>query len=181
MFQLVEKEYRQAMRRRLLSIGSSMISGTEGVKANSTLRIGQTKGQILRFLDSVKSYLSKTQKLSFQVASILGKERVGESREVCLPFIVAETDGNFEGQRNWLLKVPGGTEAYGFFEGLDAGIHAIDAGKSEWVPPDDEHRRRVAEHFFSRLETSGLDARVSAQIKALFDASDWTTMKDGLG
>jgi hypothetical protein len=180
-FQLVEKEYRQAIRKRLFSMGSAVVSGSEGAQANSVLRTGQTKGQVLKFLDSVKNYLSKTQRLNLQIASILGTARAERASELCLPFLIAETDGNFEGQKTWTLKAPSGSESFGFYGELDAGINSMDMGRSEWAPPEEEHRKRVTQHFFEQLEHSGLDDRVSSRMKILFEASKWVTMKDVVG
>jgi hypothetical protein len=180
-FQIVEKDYRQAMRKRLFSVGGSVVSGFEGGRANATLRSGQTKGQVLRLLDAMKNYLVKTQRLNLQIASILGVDRTEKATEVSLPFLVAEMDTSFEGQRAWTLKVPSGSEAYGFHAGLDSGVNAMDLGQTVWEAPDRELRDRVNQRFFEQIDQAGLDERVRSQMKELFDASAWTTMKGTAG
>lgn len=176
-FQLVEKDYRQGMRKRLYAVGNTVVAGSESSTANSMLRIGQAKGQVLKFLASVQGYLARTQRLNREVSSMLSPVVAAGVTDLCLPFMVLETDGRFDGQRTWNLRAPTGAESFGFYEKFNAGINAMDHGQSRWEKPEAEHRNHVAQFFFAELERSGVSGRVADRMKTLWDASEWETMR----
>ncbi len=176
-FQLVEKEFQSAMRKRLYNVGASLVVGNEGARGVSVLDRGRAKGLILKMLEAIKNYLTKTQILNRQISSILLPNRTQVPREVNLPFVITEVDGAFEGQHAYRLSLPVNEKAFAFFGSLSDGVNSLDLGQTVWVPPEEEERKRIVQAFFDRLEHSGLDQRVSEQVKELFEASDWQTLK----
>jgi hypothetical protein len=176
-FQLVDVEYRQGMRKRMYSVGNVMLAGSEGTAVNSTLRISQIKGLMIKFMESIHAYLLRTQRTNREVSDMLNPASAPGIGELCLPFMVLETDGRNHGQRVWNLVAPEDTRSFSFHEKFKAGVNAIDHGQSTWSVPEKEHRALVGQFYFAELERSGLDERVAGQMKRLWDASEWETMR----
>lgn len=176
-FRMVEDDYRFSIRKRMFLVGGSAVSGIETSNANAALRSSQTKGQVVRLLGSIKNYLAKTQKLKLEIASILGTDRTDSPQEICLPFLVAETDSMIGDARSWMLRTPQGMQDFSFSGELESGIDAIDLGTTTWAEAEKDFRDRVAQHFGTRLQDTPLNRRVAQTIQDLFEASAWQVMK----
>jgi len=167
-FQLVEKEYRQGMWRRLSSVGAPVLAQQELGSSASDLEVGRAKGQISRLLEAVKSYLVKTHQLKKQVSDNLLDKPAGEVRDLSLSCAVLDADGTLAGTRSLTVRFPAQAVEAGMPTDWEARVQGLDWAQGTWKALEGEDRQALEVHLVRLLQGSSLSAREQEFALSLF-------------
>lgn len=184
-FELIDEDFRTHIEKRHLKSASAMVYTEENPSAADNILEEHTENMIMKLIRHLKVFFEKNTTYKKQINSIKIRNVKPTAREMCVPYLMMETDdfvtGTVSNKYYFAGEFQNGESnnraVSQFFSNMDTAILEVDNSNYKWKSPTAKELENVNNEFNKLLTRKEYapekEKRLKDTIKALYDQSRW--------